>query len=109
MTNFPNNYFLSKLAAVLVSSTAHLCLLLLLLLSNFSLSAEEYPAAKAEQKKAPPRHYYSEPHLGTLVQIAFYSEDKEAADKLAKQCFARIVALNKTFSDAFLFRRMLIS
>ena len=45
------------------------------------------------------RHYFSQPQLGTLVQIAFYSDDKETAQKLAIDCFDKIEKLDKAFSD----------
>ena len=73
--------------AVLVKSTACLCL------GATSLSAQQ--GGEAEKT----RQYFSEPHLGTIVQIVFYSKDKEYSKKLAKQCFERIENLNKTFSD----------
>ncbi|MEJ6580169.1 MAG: FAD:protein FMN transferase [Akkermansiaceae bacterium] len=45
------------------------------------------------------RQYFSQPHLGTIVQIAFYANDKERSQLLAGQCFERVETLNKTFSD----------
>jgi FAD:protein FMN transferase len=47
----------------------------------------------------PDRQYFSQPHLGTVVQIAFYASDKERAQMLAAQCFGRVQKLNETFSD----------
>ena len=70
--------------AVLVKSTACLCL------GATSLSA---------QQEVQSRQYFSQPHLGTVVQIAFYAKDKERSQKLAKQCFERVEELNKIFSD----------
>jgi len=69
--------------AVLVKSTACLSL------AATSLSAQE------EQS----RQYFSQPHLGTIVQIAFYAKDEERSQQLAKQCFERVEELNKIFSD----------
>jgi thiamine biosynthesis lipoprotein len=78
-------------SAVLMKSTACLCL------GATSLSAQQ----RGEVAQAHPldRQYFSQPHLGTLVQIAFYAKDKERSQKLADQCFERIEELNKIFSD----------
>lgn len=46
------------------------------------------------------KHHFSEPHMGTVVRIVFYSElDKTQAEKLAKRCFDRIRELNAMLSD----------
>ncbi len=55
--------------------------------------------AKAEEENPPERHYFSQPHLGTLVQIAFYSNNTELSQNLAEQCFERVKKLNQIFSD----------
>jgi len=65
--------------------------------SLLTVSAEPQAAAEVEQELE--KFYFSQPHLGTMVQIAFYGSDQAAAKTLSKQCFARIVELNKTFSD----------
>ena len=73
--------------AVLVKSTAYLWVGLCVV----------SPGAATEP--APERHYFSQPHLGTVVQIAFYANDKERSQRLAGQCFERVKKLNNTFSD----------
>ena len=46
------------------------------------------------------KHQFAEQHLGTLVQIVFYSEQNEAeAEQLSKRCFQRIHELNAMLSD----------
>lgn len=45
------------------------------------------------------RQYFSQPHLGTVVQIAFYENDEERSQMLATQCFEQVKKLDKTFSD----------
>ena len=82
----PIGKFIHSLA-VLLKSAACLCL------GTTSLFAQQ--AGEAEKM----RQYFSEPHLGTIVQIVFYSEDKEHSQKLAKQCFERIEKLNRIFSN----------
>jgi len=45
------------------------------------------------------RYSYSAPHLGSMVRLVFYSEDKEHADQLAESCFQRIKDLDAVLSD----------
>jgi len=45
------------------------------------------------------KHHFAEPHLGTVVRLLFYADDKEQAQQLAKQCFDRVKALNTMLSD----------
>lgn len=45
------------------------------------------------------KHHFSEPHLGTVVHLVFYSKSKESAAELAKQCFQRVVELDAVLSD----------
>jgi FAD:protein FMN transferase len=73
--------------AVLVKSTAYLWVSLCVV----------SPGTAADP--APDRQYFSQPHLGTVVQIAFYASDKERSQLLAAQCFERVKKLNKIFSD----------
>jgi len=83
-------------SAVLVKNAAFFCLAMgFLALGTNPLAAQE----KDEVEHTPERRYFSQPHLGTLVQIAFYSDDKELSQKLAENCFQRVEKLNKTFSD----------
>lgn len=89
---------LFQFMAALVTRAACLCLGLSFLGGGLmSVSAQQgempVPAGSLE------RHYFSQPHLGTTVQIAFYSKDGEAAQKLATQCFERVQILNAVFSD----------
>ena len=78
--------FLHSLA-VLVKSTAYLWVSLCVV----------SPGTAADP--APDRQSFSQPHLGTVVQIAFYASDKERSQLLAAQCFGRVKKLNETFSD----------
>ncbi|MDA7882193.1 FAD:protein FMN transferase [Akkermansiaceae bacterium] len=77
--------------AVLVKSAACFCL------GAIPLPAQQ--SGEIAQAQSLERQYFSQPHLGTLVQIAFYSGDKERSQQLADQCFERIKKLNTTFSD----------
>ncbi|YCM43294.1 FAD:protein FMN transferase [Verrucomicrobiaceae bacterium 227] len=82
--------------AVLVKSTAYLWVSLGFVFSGAtSLAAEQGEVVEP----ALVRQSFSQPHLGTIVQIAFYENDKERSQQLAGQCFERIQKLNKTFSD----------
>ena len=73
--------------AVLVKSAACLC-----------FGVTSLPAQEGDEGEKT-RQYFSQPHLGTIVQIAFYARDTERSKKLAKQCFERVEKLNKTLSD----------
>ena len=53
------------------------------------------PAPKLELSK----HHFSAPHLGTLVHLVFYTEQREQAEQLAERCFQRIKELDAIFSD----------
>jgi thiamine biosynthesis lipoprotein len=87
--------------AVLVKSTAYLCLGMgFVFLGLTSLAAQE--GNKGEQPQLLNRQYFSQPHLGTIVQIAFYANDKERSQILADQCFKHVKKLNKIFSDYLL-------
>ena len=82
--------------AVLVKRTAYLCLGGCFIFSGATpLAAQQ--AKESEQSLD--RQYFSQPHLGTIVQISFYAKDKERSQKLAEQCFKRVKKLNNTFSD----------
>lgn len=65
-----------------------------------ALAASRAVAQQAEEA-APllQRQYFSQPHLGTIVQIAFYSNDKEFSQKLAGDCFREVKKFDKIFSD----------
>ena len=45
------------------------------------------------------RKQYTEPHLGTSVQVVFYTTKPGEADALAKKCFDKVKELNAVFSD----------
>lgn len=45
------------------------------------------------------KHSFSQPHLGTIVRIVFYSEDEKQASQLSQKCFQRVRELNAVFSD----------
>ena len=45
------------------------------------------------------RFEYAEPHMGTLVRIAFYARDEDAARRGSAAAFARIARLDETLSD----------
>lgn len=44
-------------------------------------------------------HRYSEPYLGTVILLLFYSDDKDRSDALAQQCFKRVKELDFILSD----------
>lgn len=54
------------------------------------------PAATSAELK---KYRFSEPHLGTLVHLVFYSANEKSAEKLASQCFQRVKALDAILSD----------
>jgi thiamine biosynthesis lipoprotein len=45
------------------------------------------------------RYEYEEPHMGTRFRIVLYAPDQSAADKAAKEGFARVAELNRIMSD----------
>lgn len=45
------------------------------------------------------KYSFSEPHLGTIARIVFYSSDTKQAAELSQKCFQRIRKLNAVFSD----------
>ncbi len=45
------------------------------------------------------RFEYSEPHMGTLMKIVLYADDETSARDASHAAFARIAALDETFSD----------
>jgi thiamine biosynthesis lipoprotein len=56
------------------------------------------PAGRGEEPQQQ-RYTYSEPHMGTLFKLIVYAEDEAAADKAAKDAFARVVELDGILSD----------
>jgi thiamine biosynthesis lipoprotein len=42
---------------------------------------------------------FSQPHLGTTVQIVFYSDEENQATQLSQECFKRVRGFNAIFSD----------
>jgi thiamine biosynthesis lipoprotein len=65
-----------------------------------ALLANHSTAQQADAIERPlDRQYFSQPHLGTLVQIAFYSNDTEFSQKLAQDCFGQVKKFDKIFSD----------
>ncbi|MBT6399157.1 MAG: FAD:protein FMN transferase [Verrucomicrobia bacterium] len=65
-----------------------------------ALGANHAVAQQAEEvTPLPQRQYFSQPHLGTIVQIAFYSNDKEFSQKIAQDCFGQVKKLDRIFSD----------
>lgn len=63
-------------------------LLPLLLLTTFSYAGETLK-----------RYVFSEPHMGTLMQITLFAEDEENAAAAAEAAFQRIEELNSILSD----------
>ncbi len=59
------------------------------------------PLAAQEQKGSSEaqRYSFTEAHLGTIVRLVFYSDDRERAKALAKRCFDRVRQLDAVFSD----------
>ena len=45
------------------------------------------------------RFEFSEPHLGTTVDITLYASDESVANQAAQAAFARIEELNRILSD----------
>ena len=68
---------------------------------GFMVLATSHAVAQQTEELTPllQRQYFSQPHLGTIVQIAFYSNDKEFSQKLAGDCFRQVKELDKIFSD----------
>ncbi len=87
------------LKAVLLNGTA---LLSIGLVFSFVILASGVSAQQHEQLvivEGKTRQYFSEPHLGTIVQLAFYLDDREVSQQLSKKCFERVSEFNQTFSD----------
>jgi thiamine biosynthesis lipoprotein len=57
--------------------------------------AEKIPPSSNELTK----HSFSAPHMGTVVRLVFYTEQKSRAIKLARDCFQRVKKLDAVFSD----------
>lgn len=53
----------------------------------------------AHAAAAPPRHEYSEPHMGTSARLVLYAADQAQAERAARAAFARIAALDQALSD----------
>jgi thiamine biosynthesis lipoprotein len=47
----------------------------------------------------PSRFTFEEPHMGTKFRIVLYAPDRGAAEKAAKEAFARAASLNRIMSD----------
>lgn len=45
------------------------------------------------------KHSFSQPHLGTIARIVFYTEHEKQASELSQKCFQRVRELNDVFSD----------
>ncbi|MGB1875254.1 MAG: FAD:protein FMN transferase [Akkermansiaceae bacterium] len=45
------------------------------------------------------RYQFSEAHLGTIVSLVFYSDNRAEAKALGKRCFEKVVELDGVFSD----------
>ena len=45
------------------------------------------------------RFSFAEPHLGTIVEITLYAPEESVANEAAKAAFARVVELDRIFSD----------
>lgn len=45
------------------------------------------------------RYQFSEAHLGTIVSLVFYSDNRAEAKALGKRCFEKVVQLDGVFSD----------
>ncbi len=73
-------------------------ILLSLSLSALCCSPSEKGSAEASKSELI-RHQYSAPHLGTIVRLVFYSEDKGYSDRLAAACFQRVKDLDAILSD----------
>lgn len=72
---------------------------ILLLLSVFSCAAQEKKTTISATKAEVVRFYFAEPHLGTVVRIVFYADNKDFAEQLAQRCFKRVTKLNAVLSD----------
>lgn len=56
-------------------------------------------ASSATEPKQPARHEFAETHMGSLVRLVLYTTEPDLAKKAASAAFARVAALDKTFSD----------
>lgn len=55
---------------------------------------------RADQSELVPKlHRYTEPQLGTVIQLLLYSDNKEQTGALAVQCFDRVKELDSILSD----------
>ena len=56
-------------------------------------------ARQAGDKAKLERYQFSEAHLGTVVSLVFYSDNRAEAKALGERCFQKVVHLDGVFSD----------
>jgi len=95
MTRKINILLSFKEAAKSIAAFSILSLMLMLLTQCNSEKSASQSIPLAELTK----FSFSQPHLGTTVQIVFYSEQEEQASQLSQKCFQHIRDLNAIFSD----------
>ncbi len=64
-----------------------------------SACATKLVAQQARDKDALERYQFSEAHLGTVVSLVFYADNRAEAKALGKRCFQKVVHLDGVFSD----------
>jgi FAD:protein FMN transferase len=64
-------------------------------LTESNSSPDQITESKTDLKK----FSFAQPHLGTTVQLVFYTHDDLLATKLSQKCFQRVRDLNAIFSD----------
>ena len=61
--------------------------------------ATKLHAQQAGEESGLRRYQFSEAHLGTIVSLVFYSDNRAEAKALGKRCFEKVVELDGVFSD----------
>ena len=92
---YQNNLLNIKSEAKLLTAFS-VIILLVSLLTQCDSQKNITPSLPALELK---KFSFTQPHLGTTVQIVFFSADDEQATQLSQKCFQRIRDLNAIFSD----------
>lgn len=96
----PKNLQQSKVQAAAYSLAAF-CIILLTITSLTQCQSKKESENLTESTSAAElkKFSFSQPHLGTNVQIVFYTTDDMLASQLSQKCFQRVRDLNAIFSD----------
>ena len=96
--------FPTKLKAVAITLAAF-CFMILFKAAIKGCNSKISFSEKTENRTVPTapvdlkKFQYAQAHLGTTVQIVFYTQDDSLASRLSQKCFERVQELNAVFSD----------